>query len=70
MNRKYALSIVAATYEGQRYLVSMIGERSNWVQDVRAMNGAAYVQRVVTRPVVLTEIPPAKGTSQRRDYRA
>jgi hypothetical protein len=30
------------------------------VQDLRAVNGAAYIQGVVTRPVVLTEIPPAK----------
>jgi len=56
----HAHILVAATYEGQRYLVSMLGEGSNWVQDVRAMNGAAYIQRVITRPVVLTEIPPAK----------
>ena len=52
--------LAAATYEGQRYLVSMLGEGSNWVQNVRAMNGAAYIQRVVTRPVVLTEIPPTQ----------
>jgi hypothetical protein len=30
----------------------MLGEKSNWVQNVRAMNGAVYIQRVVTRPVV------------------
>jgi hypothetical protein len=58
--RLHAHVLVAATYEGQRYLVSMLGEGSNWVQDVRATNGAAYIQRGGTRPVVLTEIPPAK----------
>ena len=58
--KPHAHILVAARYEGQRYLVSMLGEGSNWVQDVRAMNGAAHIQRVVTRPVVLTEIPPAK----------
>jgi len=47
-------------YEGQRYLVSMLGEGSNWVQNVRAMNGAAYIQRVAIRPVLLTELPPSK----------
>jgi len=50
--------LACATYGGHRYLVSMLGEGSNWVQNVRATNGAAYVQRVVTRPVMLTEIPP------------
>jgi len=58
--RLHAHVLVAAPYEGQRYLVSMLGEGSNWVQDVRATNGAAYIQRGGTRPVVLTEIPPAK----------
>jgi hypothetical protein len=38
----------------------MLGEGSNWVQNVRAMNGAAYIQRVVIRPVVLNEIPAAQ----------
>lgn len=44
-------------YGGHRYLVSMLGDGSNWVQNVRAMKGAAYIQRVAKRPAVLTEIP-------------
>ena len=55
--RLQAHILAPATYEGHRYLISMLGEGSNWVQNVRAMNGAAYIQRVVIRPVVLTEIP-------------
>jgi len=58
--RLQAHILAPATYEGHRYLVSMLGEGSNWVQNVRAMSGAAYIQRVVTRPVVLTEIPPVQ----------
>ena len=58
--RLQAHILAPVTYEGQRYLVSMLGEGSNWVQNVRAMNGAARIQRVVTRPVMLIEIPPAK----------
>ena len=38
----------------------MLGEGSNWVQDIRATNGAAYLQRISRRPVVLTEIPTAE----------
>jgi len=49
--------LVAATYQGQRYLVSMLGEGSNWVQDARATGGAAYIERGRKRPVMLTEIP-------------
>ena len=50
--------LAPVTYQGQRYLVSMLGGESNWVQDVRTTNGVAYLQRISRRPVVLTEIPP------------
>lgn len=49
--------LVAATLEGQRYLVSMLGEHSQWVQNVRASGGAASVKRGASHPVQLTEIP-------------
>lgn len=52
--------LVVATYQGQRYLVSMLGNDSEWVRNVRAASGAAFIQRGRSRPVVLTEIPPAK----------
>ena len=55
--RLQAHILAPASHEGHRYLVSMLGEGSNWVQNVRAVNGAAYIQRVVIRPVLLTEIP-------------
>ena len=58
--RLQAHILAPASHEGHRYLVSMLGEGSNWVQNVRAMNGAAYIQRVVIRPVVLNEIPAAQ----------
>ncbi len=48
--------VVPCDYQGQQYLVSMLGERSEWVQDVRA-DGAAFIKRGQTRPVRLTEIP-------------
>ena len=49
--------LVAATYQGQRYLVSMLGPGSEWVQDVRAFNGRAFIKRGRSLPVTLTEIP-------------
>ncbi len=36
----------------------MLGDGSNWVQDVRASHGAAFIKRGRSRPVVLTEIAP------------
>ncbi len=53
-----SIILVAASHEGRRYLVSMLGEESTWVQDVRATGGAAFTKRGRVRPVVLTEIPP------------
>ena len=52
--------LVALSYEGQRYLVSMLGEESDWVRNVRAARGAAFIKRGRMRPVMLTEIPPEK----------
>jgi hypothetical protein len=50
--------LVVASHQGQRYLVSMLGDGSEWVQNVRAAGGEAFVKRGRSRPVKLTEIPP------------
>lgn len=50
--------LAAVTYQGQQYLVSMLGNGSNWVQNVRAAKGAAYLQRLGRRAVILAEIAP------------
>ena len=55
--------LVVATYQGQRYLVSMLGENSEWVQNVRAAGGMASVKRGRSQPVHLTEIPPHERAS-------
>lgn len=49
--------LVVATYQGQRYLVSMLGEGSEWVQNVRAAGGRASIKRGRSQPVQLTELP-------------
>ena len=52
-----ATILVVATYQGQRYLVSMLGEGSEWVKNVRAAGGIAAIKRGRSQPVQLTEIP-------------
>ena len=52
--------LVGATHEGQRYVVSMLGESSEWVKNVRAAGGAAFIKRGRMRAVMLSEIPPAE----------
>ncbi len=48
--------LVPTLHEGQRYLVSMLGDASEWVQNVRAAGGKAFIKRGLSRPVVLTEL--------------
>jgi hypothetical protein len=48
-------------YEGERYLVSMLGERSDWVRNARAAGGEAVIRRGRREPVRLIEVPAAEG---------
>jgi hypothetical protein len=50
--------LVVARHQGERYLVSMLGDGSEWVRNVRAAGGEAFIKRGRSRPVMLTEIPP------------
>jgi hypothetical protein len=48
--------LVGAKLAGQRYLVSMLGGHSQWVENLRAAGGKASIKRGRSRPVRLTEI--------------
>lgn len=52
--------LVVTRHEGQSYLVSMLGEGSEWVRNVRAAGGEAFVKRGWSHPVRLVEIPAAQ----------
>lgn len=49
--------LAVAEYERSRYLVSMLGDTSEWVQNIRASQGKAFIRRRHTVPVRLTELP-------------
>ncbi len=50
-----------ATVDGERYLVSMLGEHCNWVANVRAAHGHATLRHGRGETVILEEIPvPAR----------
>ena len=49
--------LVGAKHDGQLYLVSMLGDGSEWVRNVRAAGGEAFVKRGQSRRVQLTEVP-------------
>ncbi|MCV2395694.1 nitroreductase/quinone reductase family protein [Actinotalea sp. M2MS4P-6] len=56
-----------ADLDGRWYLVSMLGERCNWVRNVRAAGGRAVLVRRRRRPVTLREVPvPLRARILRR----
>ncbi len=50
-----AVPVAPVRYRGDWYLVSMLGERSNWVANVRAAAGEAVLLHGRRRPVHLVE---------------
>jgi hypothetical protein len=54
---------VVATYQGHRYFVSMLGDNSEWVQNIRAAGGAGFIKRRQSHPVRLTEMPVEQRAS-------
>ncbi len=53
----HSIPVAIARYEGDRYLVSMLGERSEWVRNVRAAGGRAILRHGIREPVDLVEVP-------------
>ncbi len=41
---------------GERYLVSMLGDEANWVQNIRAAGGRATLRHGITEQVILKEV--------------
>ncbi len=59
--------VVVAEIDGERYLVSMLGEDVNWVRNVRAAGGRAVIRRGQPQPVRLEEVAPGhRGPILRR----
>lgn len=69
--RTVSLPVVVAVVDGERYLVSMLGENVNWVQNVRAASGRAVLHSGRREEVHLEEVaasrraPILKGYLQR-----
>ena len=57
-----------ADWHGQWYLVSMLGEGCNWVQNVRAADGRAVLRRRRTVTCQLAEVPVAERPAIIRRY--
>jgi deazaflavin-dependent oxidoreductase (nitroreductase family) len=55
--RVISFPLVIVTFNGQRYLASMLGEDAQWVRNVRAANGKAVLRSGGYEEVQLREIP-------------
>ncbi len=60
--------LVIVRYRGWWYLVSMFGDQSNWVKNVRASAGEVVLTHGRRRPVRLVEVPIADRARIIRRY--
>jgi deazaflavin-dependent oxidoreductase (nitroreductase family) len=55
--RSFSLPLVIAIVDGQRYLVSMLGDNVQWVHNVRAAGGKTVLRHGGREEVRLEEVP-------------
>jgi hypothetical protein len=55
--RMLSVPVMLAEYRGERYLVSMLGERASWVSNVREAHGHAVLRHGRAETVHLEEVP-------------
>jgi hypothetical protein len=55
--RMYTSILLTANQSGERYLVSVLGDGSDWVRNVRAAGGRAAIRHGRRRVVRLEEVP-------------
>jgi hypothetical protein len=68
--RIISFPVVIADYEGERYLVAMLGEHANWVGNVRAAGGRAVLRHGRREAVHLESVAPEARPPILRRYLA
>lgn len=63
-----SVPLVVANHEGERYLVSMLGQRATWVHDVRTANGDVTLHHSRSEHVHLVEVDAAERAPILRQY--
>lgn len=66
--RTVRLPLVVADVGGDRYLVSMLGEDTNWVHNVRAVEGEVVLRHGSREEVRLAEVPPDRRAPVLKAY--
>jgi deazaflavin-dependent oxidoreductase (nitroreductase family) len=66
--RRLSFPVVIAEFEGQRYLVAMLGTEANWVRNVRAGGGKVVLRHGRREEVTLEEVDPSTRAPILRRY--
>ena len=66
--RSVRLPLVMVVVDGERYLVSMLGEDVNWVRNVRAAGGRVTLRHGRSKDVRLEEVDPEYRAPVLKDY--
>lgn len=66
--RPISLPLVMALVDGQRYLVSMLGENVAWVRNIRAAGGKAVLRHGRREAVRLEEVPASRRAPVLKAY--
>ncbi|MEP7217169.1 MAG: nitroreductase/quinone reductase family protein [Anaerolineaceae bacterium] len=64
------IPLVVARVDGERYVVSMLGERADWVRNVRAARGEAVIRTRHREDVTLEDVPAAERAPILKAYLA
>jgi hypothetical protein len=62
------LPLVMVVIDGERYLVSMLGEDVNWVRNVKAADGCVTLRHGRSEDVRLEEVAPEHRAPVLKDY--
>lgn len=68
--RLISCPVAVADYEGERYLVAMLGQDANWVKNVRAAGGRAVLRHGRRETVRLDEVAASARAPILRRYLA
>jgi len=66
--RTISFPVVVTDFQGERYLVAMLGQNANWVRNLRAGDGRAVLQRGQREDVSLVEDLSDKRAAILRRY--
>lgn len=66
--RRVSFPLMVADYQGERYLVPMLGEGANWVANVRAAGGRVVLRHGRREAVRLEEVPQGARAPILRRY--